>query len=468
MTRKHKKDRAITDAARNATPFGLLRRSSESEVTAEDLVTAAARIAEYAKPYQECLGRRREYREHLLRMFRGLTSDLERKSVEPIAVMHDIPRRGLQRFVGERGWDWESLRSQMLEEVKLEIGIPDGTLIVDGSATPKKGEETVGVARQWCGRLGKVENCVVGLYAAYVGKHDLAALVGAELFLPEEWTTDRVRREEAYVPEKMKYRSQPRVAGDLIKKLATKLPFTWVLGDDEFGRAKHFRDAVAVLDKSYVLDVPSNTIVRRVNKHGHILDKSWSIKKLTRRCGVDQWHYFYVRDGEKGPIEKRALMLSVATMREATKDQPRHWVQEKLIVIEELDASQRSYCLAHADPSTTLAEFVKRQGQRHRIEEVFEEAKGEVGLDHFEVRAWHGWYHHMTLSQISHWFLVREKRRLGKKSSRHHDQPNPDGHCRAPGASTNPRTTCCKNQLPPSSKQASSCCSIQNAAVAHA
>jgi SRSO17 transposase len=378
-------------------------------------------IIEYAAPYRDLL-RRSELRSHLTAMIVGLTSDLERKSVEPIAVMHDLPRYILQHFVGGSRWEWEPLMDLLRQEVSREIGVANGSLVFDGSATPKKGQATVGVARQWCGRLGKQDNCVVGVYAAYVGRDDAAALVASELFLPREWAEDRKRRGEVEVPPEVAYRSQPRIAREMLARLASRLPFQWVLGDDEFGRARAFRDEARALSKSYLVDVPRNTKVRRVRKRttGTLERKRWTVEELRRRVPVFDWAYFHVRDGEKGPIEVRAAMLPVATEREG---QP--WVRETLVLIETLDGSDRWYCLGYAPDHTPLSEFVRQAGLRHRIEETFEEAKGEVGLDHFETRTWQGWHHHMTLCLISHWFLLREKRRLGKKSARPHHQHDP-------------------------------------------
>lgn len=436
------KKRAVSEAAKKAMPMAIV-----GEVTAGDITEVLKRIRRYVEPYQRLLVRS-EQGDRLKQMVEGLTSDLERKSIEPIAMMHGIPRRGLQRFIGENGWSHEPLREQLWREVSEEIGVADGTLILDGSATPKKGTETVGVARQWCGRLGKVDNCVLGVYATYVGQDELSALVGAELFLPKEWAEDKERRERAYVPEDATYRTQPQIATDLVSELSTKLPFEWVLGDDEYGRARHFRDGVFALGKSYAVDVPENTTVLRVRKRGGLGDKKWSVKALARSMPASAWRRFKVRDGEKGPIEFRALTLEVATPRKGGVP-----VRETLLVLDALDADKRTYHLARAKPGTSHEEMIRRACQRHRIEEVFAETKGEVGLDHFEVRAWHGWYHHMTVCQIAHWFLVREKRRLGKKSSRPHRQPNPQGDRTASRAATDARESGAPHQLPPPSQR---------------
>ena len=402
---------------------------SRHVVTPQDIKMSLAHIRKYLKPYNNLMNRVEQER-NLALMIEGLTSNLERKSVEPVAVMHGLPRRALQRFVGEAGWSHAPLRDQLIAEVTSEIGIDDGTLILDGSATPKKGTNTVGVARQWCGRLGKTDNCVVGVYAAYVGRSDLAALVGAELYLPKVWADDLGRRESAYVPPMIEYRTQPEIAAELVSTLSAKdLPFSWVLGDDEFGRKRELRDEIFAMGKNYILDVPKNSVVRRRLKSGRLADKKWSAEKLVSRAPESKWTALHVRDGEKQSLDVRVITFPVATPRDGAP-----WAPETLVVIETLDRSERWYCLTRCPDDTPLFELVRRAGMRHRVEQVFQEAKGEVGLDHFEVRAWHGWYHHMTLCQIAHWFLVREKRRLGKKRGSPHHQPDPPGDRSAPRA----------------------------------
>ena len=399
-------------------------RAALGEIQAADISESMRMIRRYAKPYRGLLARS-ELRAHLVEMVTGLASDLERKSVEPIAVMHGVDRRTLEHFVGGSCWEWNPLMDQLRREVTEEIGIEDGSLVIDGSATPKKGTATVGAARQWCGRLGKQDNCVVGVYAAYVGKNDSTAFVAADLFLPKEWVEDKERRAEVYVPLDVTYRTQPKIGTELVEQLASELPFAWVLADDEYGRTRAFRDKIRALSKSYVVDVPRDTIVRRVRKGttDTLERRRWPIEDLRRRIPVSSWSRFHIRDGEKGPIEARATMLPVATERDS-----KTWAMETLVVIETLDGSERWYCLAHGPAGATLSEFVRRAKIRHRVEETLEECKGEVGLDHFETRTWQGWHHHMLLCVIAHWFLLREKRRLGKKSTGPHNQHDPRGH----------------------------------------
>ena len=379
-------------------------------ITAEDVSGSMEMLRRYAVPYQE-LFLRSELRKHFEEMVLGLTSPLQRKSVEPIAVMQGLPRYLLQHFVGGSLWPWAPLLDRLRQEVAEEIGIVDGSVVLDGSATPKKGTETVGVKRQWCGRLGKTDNCVVGVYAAYVGKDDATALVAADLYLPEEWTDDQARRTKAFVPEDARYRTQPTIAMDMLQELDGELPFQWVMADDEFGRTRALRDLTYGLGKNYIVDVPVNSVMRRVRRTGGLGKKKWQARHLVRELPVAMWHHFHVRDAQKGPYRVRATMVPVATERKN-----KSWVRETLVVIETLDGSQRWYCLARTQDDTPLEELVRRASLRHRVEEAFEEVKGEVGLSHFETRSWQGWFHHMTLCLIAHWFLLREKQRLKKKA----------------------------------------------------
>lgn len=393
-------------------------RAAVGKVSKRDLAESMRMIRKYATPYCELLART-ELGKHLREMVVGLTSNLERKSVEPIAVMHGVERRTLEHFIGGSRWNCAPLMCQLRREVKQEIGVNDASLVIDGSGTQKKGTETVGVARQWCGRLGKQDNCVIGVYAAYVGKGEATAIVDANLFLPKEWIKDKQRRAKVYIPDEIIYRTQPEIGINIVERMSPELPFTWVLADDEYGRTRSFRDSVRAHLKNYVVDVPKDTVVRRVRQGttNRLQRKKWQVQDLRSRIPVKNWSYFRIRDGEKGPIEARATMLPIATHRD-----DKTWVNETLVIIETLDGSERWYCLAHGPPGTTLSEFVHRAKIRHRIEETFEECKGEVGLDHFETRTWQGWHHHMLLCLISLWFLLREKLRLGKKSTRHHNK----------------------------------------------
>lgn len=368
-------------------------------------------IKEYVKPYQELFSRR-EQGEHFNTMVQGLSSDLERKSVEPIAVYFGQERRPLQGFVGISAWEDAPLREQELKEVDEALGVDDGELIVDGSGVPKKGDATVGVARQWCGHLGKVDNCVIGVHAVYVGKDEQAVLVGSELYLPKKWLANKDNRERTHVPPEVTYRTQPEIALAIVQELAPSLRFQWVLGDDEFGRSQAMRDGVRALERHSCFDVPCNTMIRRMRSGGTTILVEQRAEAVADALPSSRWHQLKVADGEKGPMVWRAAMQVVFT-RGADGSLRR----ERLLVMERPDGTERRYCLCHTPENITLVQLARHALHRHLVEEVLEECKGELGMDHFEVRAYHGWHHHMTLVQIAHWFLVREQRYLGRKNS---------------------------------------------------
>lgn len=378
-------------------------------MTPKQVEASLLRIVEYSKPYQAKMARA-EQRDSLEVMLLGMASELERKSVEPIAVHFGRPPRALQGFVGISKWDHSPLRELQWKEVDDEIGIEEGHLIVDGSGVPKKGNATVGVKRQYCGRLGKVDNCVIGVHAVYVGKDGQAVLVNSDLFLPEDWLASE-KRALTHVPPEVIYRTQPDIALEQIRLLSKHLRFKWVHGDDEFGRYRELRDEARALGCFYTLDVPCDTQVALPPRAGSPGQPVQTVKNLADSVRPRAWKAFVARGGEKGPIRVRAWSTFVRTARDDGIP-----ATERLLVIETPEGTERRYYLCHAPKDIGLTTLVRHALIRHRIEEVFEEAKGEVGMDHFEIRSYHGWHHHMTLTQTAHWFFVREQRILGKRT----------------------------------------------------
>src|SRR3954452_4007721 len=193
----------------------------------------------------------------------GLLSDLPRKNAEAIAYRNDLDRQRIQEFIGYSDWDRDPMRVGLARQGGREIGRPDGVIVFDPSAFPKKGTASVGVQRQWCGRLGKVENCQVGIYLGYVGPHD-HALVDVRLYLPKEWTQDRPRCDQAGVPRTVKFQTRHALALEMLDEHGKVLPHTWVAGDDEMGRSTGFRRALDGRQEQYLLAVPSNTLIRNL------------------------------------------------------------------------------------------------------------------------------------------------------------------------------------------------------------
>jgi SRSO17 transposase len=376
-----------------------------------DISRCIAELSSFAERYKPMLVRA-DQEVHLGMYLEGLVSGLERKSIEPIANAHDVPRRALQHFVGAGKWSDAEMRSELQQHVVQEIGDPEGVLIIDGSGFPKKGEDSVGVARQWCGRLGKVDSCQLGVFVAYSAPRG-STLLDAELYLPEAWVADAVRRKKTHVPRKTKYRTNWELADGLLQRLGQKVPHAWIVGDDEFGRPSKFRDRLADRGERYLLEVPCNTQVRRPPDWPGRKAKWCSVALRKKRLPVNKWERITVRNGEKGPIEVLAYCTRVETKRRSAPSR-----EETLLVMCSLDGTQTWYFLAPKGTELDTAALVRVASYRHRIEEVFATSKGDVGLDHYEVRSWVGWHHHMTLSMLALWFLVLERRRLEKKLRR--------------------------------------------------
>jgi SRSO17 transposase len=336
-------------------------------------------------------------------------SGIERKSVEPIATAHGLYRGPLQHFVGAGKWSDGQVRGEMRDHVVEQIADPEGVFILDGSGIHKQGPESVGVARQYCGRLGKVDNCQIGIYLAYSTPRGFT-LLEADLYLPQDWADDFARREKTYVPKDVQFRTNWQIADDLVERLSPHVPHAWIVGDDEYGRPSEFRDRLADRGERYLLEVPCNTLVRRPTHWPGRCRKWGSVRKRKDRHPTDKWKRMTIRDGEKGPIEVLAFSTRVETKRKGAPAR-----EETLLVMQTLTGSQTWYFLAPKDAPLDTRELVRVAAHRHHIEQAFEFAKGECGLADYEVRSWVGWQHHMTLSMLALWFLTLERRRLGKK-----------------------------------------------------
>ena len=360
---------------------------------------------------------REEQRELVEVVLQGKLSHLQRKTSEPIANQAGRHRKPVQHFVGAGAWDDEAVMAELRRHVAQTRGHEEGVAVVDGSSFAKKGTESCGVTRQWCGRLGKVDNCQVGVFLAYVTERSVAPL-DRRLYLPREWAEDDERREKCHVPAEVKFQESWRIALDLLDRSRQEVPFAWVAGDDEFGRASEFRAELRFRKLSYVLDIPCNIAVRP------LAATAWSsVEAVAREQPSSCWRKITVGPGSKGEKVVRAMRLVVQTR----DDEGRPGTVEELVVIRTVEQEPRTWytlarCPHGADgpEKTTLEKLVTVHARRHGIEELFERSKGEVGLGQYEVRSWIGWHHHMTLSLLAVWFLILERDRFGGKNPGDH------------------------------------------------
>jgi len=357
-----------------------------------------------------------EQRTNATLVIRGLISGLERKTCEPIATEAGVARKPIQCFVGAGKWDDEAVMTELRLHIREKLAESDGVVIIDPSAFPKKGTQSCGVARQWCGRLGKVDNCQVGVFLAYAAKTGYAPL-DRQLYLPKEWIDDKDQRKKCHVPTEIKFQEKWQIALDLLDRSLPDLPHGWITGDDEFGRASKFRAELRSRKERYILDVPCNTTVRDLQKPRPPKNAGVGRQREVPFQRADawaqsqpqsQWERLTIRDAERGP-----LLVDAMTVRVRAKQEGRIGPEERLVVIRNVGESRSDYALSNAAVDVPLIEMVRAQRQRHRIEEMFGLGNGECGLDHYEVRSWVGWHHHMTLALMAMWFLSLERNRVG-------------------------------------------------------
>ena len=387
---------------------------AECEVDPAVFEGAAERLAEFAQPFLAWLGRR-EQREYAQTYLAGLVSDVETKNVESIAYLHDRERHRLQAFVGQSKWEHQPLLDELAIQVGRAIGEPDAVLVFDPSGFPKSGSHSVGVQRQWCGRLGKIENCQVAVYLGYVSRRE-QALVNVRLYLPQDWATDRPRRRKCGVPTNVRFRTRHELALEMLDEQGSLLPHGWIAGDDEMGRSTSFRRELTLRGERYLLAVPSNTTVRDLGAAVPAGERKRAFEQVrhwSAALPAEAWMRIDVRDAHHGP-----LVVEVAVTRVVAKtDRKRIGPEETLVVTRAAEPSgalKYDYYLSNGAADTPREEFARVAKAEHRIEECIQRGKSETGLADYEVRSWAGWHHHQALSLIATWFVVQEAGR-GKK-----------------------------------------------------
>ena len=389
----------------------------------------------FHEQFADCF-QRSESREHFFNYMAGQFSPLERKSIEPIALaIKDANVRSMQRFVSDAPWDDNKMIVNYRNIVNDDIGSPDGALIFDESGFVKKGQDSIGVARQYCGTIGKVDNCQVGVFAAYASEHGYT-LVDKRLFIPEQWFTENYsrRREKCKLPEDAVFRTKPQLAVEILNTISQEgiLPFKYILADSIYGISPEFIQAAeAIHGTTYFVSIPKDTlcwlkrpmtITREYRWGGKTRKKTILVDADSKPITVEDlalntndyfWYRRQVSEGTKGPIvyefTRRRIILSAAGL-----PQQAVW----LLIRRTLDDKpQYSFFISNASSSTRLKTLVWLSGMRWAIEQCFEESKTELGMDHYEVRKFTGWHHHMLTCMLAHFFLWHLKIRLGKKSA---------------------------------------------------
>lgn len=376
------------------------------ELKPEDIADIRTRLEGFLKPFQALLVRE-EQRLHMARYVAGRLLPLARRTSEPIALEADEKPRPLQHFVGQGKWADGQVREALARVIAQEVGSARGVLILDGSAFQKAGPASVGVQRQWSGRLGKEENCQAAEFLAYASR-GVAVLLDCRLYLPQMWAADAQVRRACDVPPEVEFQTGWQLALDMVRSVGALLPHRWVVGDDAYGQVCGLRDGLFEAGERYVLEVPRKAKVRLAR------DGTWThAGAWADRLPQSAWRVFTLRDAEAGPLPVRAVKARVRCERQRRDGGGR---SEVLLVVDSLTSDKRWYYLC-SDTHVHLAELVRVAACRHGVEEALRYAKGQVGLDEYEVRGWVGWHHHMTLCLMALWFLAREKAWLEKRGS---------------------------------------------------
>jgi len=419
-------------------------RPPQLGVTLEEVAALHAELRAYHAAFAPHF-RRAEQRRWALKYTEGQLLPLERKSIEPMADALDGGNvQAMQQFIGIGAWDDDAVLATHQQLVAETLGDVDtGVLIVDGCDFPKQGRHSVGVARQYCGPLGKVANCQASVVACYASARGYA-LVDRRLYVPEAWFTEDYcgRRRRCGVPAEATFQTRTALAWALVAGLCARgaLPFRWVTGDEHFGNTPVLLDRIADAGLAYFMEVPHNVRVwptrpatavpAATGRKGGPFTRvrlapdapaPLRVDALAAQVPPSAWQVAQIQEGSKGPLVAEVAFVRAVAVRDGLPG-PDVWV----VFRRALDAARElKVYLSNAAADTPRETLVWLLGLRWPVEQAIKEGKEELGLDHYEVRGWVGWHHHTTMTLLAQGFLTRLRSRLGEK------YPGAD---RAPGA----------------------------------
>ncbi len=378
---------------------------------------------------------RTERRQHAEEYVRGLLMDGERKSIEPMADrLADGDVQALQQFVNQSPWPSREVRASLARKVEQEF-VPDAYWLVDEVSFPKQGKHSVGVARQYCGALGKTANCQVAV-TLDLGTEESSTPLDWALYLPEQWINDPMRRKKAGVPKEITFKTKTELALGLIDEVrGWGLQDRLVLTDSGYGDVYDFRDGLRSRELHYVVQAsaeltgwtedphPCKPLMVRGGKvprkrlYAKELPPARNLCQIAKDLPSQSWKKITWREGTKGPLTSRFARVIVwmanGLLQGKTLKVPS---EELLIEWPEGTNEPRKYWLSSLSPRrTSFRALVRKAKGRYRVDQDYEEMKGEVGLDHFEGRSWQGWHHHVTLVTLAYAFLMLE--RMGNKKN---------------------------------------------------
>ena len=390
----------------------------EAGVTPENVSQIGELLLIYASQYRECFGREVQY-EHALCYIKGLLSDLERKSIEPIALRYaenDKEVRNMQYFSQKGAWDDEMMLKTYQTILSEKIADPDAMFTVDDSGIPKKGSESVGVARQYCGQLGKVDNCQDGVFIGYSSQLGYS-LLQTRLYMPEKWFGPDYdeRRAKCGVPKSLEFKTKSEIASGMLNEIVAcgKFPAGWVGADSAYGSDQDFLDSLpegllyfAEIHKNamFFKSMPEVAVPPYKGK-GKIptLPKPSFAPVSAESIAADpglRWENTYLGEGAKGPIYSETACLRVIVSRDGLPG------EEVWLYLRRLSDGTLKYSKSNAPADTPKSTLDTQATRRWPIEQCFEECKSHLGMGHCESRSWTSWHRHMILVFVAHLFIL--------------------------------------------------------------
>ena len=398
-------------------------------MTADQIRSLQPALAALLLGFRGCFKSRKSF-DHFQRYLLGLMTDLKRKSIEPIALAAGVAVRTLQEFLAFFVWDHERVNVQLQQRVADEHGGQTAIGVLDASAHVKQGSKTPGVQRQWCGEVGKQENCVVGQHLLYTNndpKNPFTCVLASDLYLPQAWAQDRPRCEAAGIPDELGYRPKWRIAIDQVESaIGQGVRFEWMTFDEDYGKVPAFWFELDRLGQQSIGEVPANFHCWPSRPHYHSLQAAHASKRVDQVCRYspvfrDQhWQRVHIKDTTRGPtiweIKAARVHLVDASTEPSRPTDRQYW----LMVARNPSTQEYKYFVSNAPKAATLEEMLPAAFARWQVEKWFERAKQETGLGAFEVRTYQSLQRHWLCSRMAMYFLAAQTERLrGEKSADH-------------------------------------------------
>jgi len=397
----------------------------------DQILSLGPELVIFLHEFHDCFGRS-EPRSHLADYVRGQLSDLPRKSVEPIADFVGKPPRTLQEFLRFDDWDHEMMRDRVQQIVIRDHADDQAIGIVDDSGHPKKGKHTACVGPQYCGRTGKIDNCVVSVHLSYASfDTHFRVMLDSTLFLPEHWTDDAARRKKAGIPDDVVYRPKYEIALEQVDRaLSNGVRLSWITADIWYSEKPKFLAGLEQRSLRYVAEIPRNLRGWTYNPGENPKCSPSPVENVahfSRSMLCQPWTRFHVKTTEKGPMVWEVKACALWLWRDEQVLGP-YWL---ILARDVLDTTQQKYFLSNAAPGTPLEVVLHVGFARWPLERCLEDKKSELGLSHFEVRNYQSIHRHFYLTQVSHLFTAKQTSRLRGEKPGDNDLPSTRGRQRA-------------------------------------